>query len=270
MFNNLPPLLREKAQKLAEILKSYPSPFVIACSGGLDSRFLAFFAKKISCRFDLVHLDGSHTDSTETEYLRQWCKEQDLPLTVLPVSVFGIPEIAHNHKTRCYHCKRISFQTILSHYGNAVVCDGTHADDKKAFRPGLKALRELGIQSPLSLAEISKEDIRGLGKLLGLDNYGQKARPCLLTRFPYQTEIDRNILEKIQKAERLCSEYFQEKLPENFPDFRIRYIDNTFHFHFTDAISEENLTALQNLLNSAKIEDIKFQRLNALSGYFDQ
>lgn len=270
MFDNLPPHLHEKAQKLAAILKSYPSPFVIACSGGLDSRFLAFFAKKISCRFNLVHLDGSHTDSTETAYLRQWCKEQGLALTVLPVSVFDIPEIANNHKTRCYHCKRISFQTILNNCGNAVVCDGSHADDKNAFRPGLKALSELNIQSPLSLAEISKKDIRELGKLLGLDNYGQKARPCLLTRFPYQTEINRGILEKIQEAEQLCSGYFLKNMPENSPDFRIRYIDNTFHFHFTDAISEENLTALQNLLNSAKIENIKFQRLKTLSGYFDQ
>ena len=84
----------------------------------------------------------------------------------------------------CAVCKRHIFTELLRIAGDAQLCDGTNHSDLAVYRPGRKALEELGIRSPLAEADISKDEIRSLGAALGFRNPGQMARPCLLTRFP--------------------------------------------------------------------------------------
>lgn len=270
LFENIPAPLQKKALHLQTILKQYPQPFGIACSGGLDSRFLAFFAQKIACRFSLFHATGKHIDAKETAYLQEWSKAKNLSLTIVPVDIFPLEQVSHNHKDRCYYCKLHTFQTLQSCCPSSVLCDGTHADDSAAYRPGLKALQELSIQSPLALTNFTKQDIRELGKALGLENYQQKARPCLLTRFPYDSEIKDITLQQVIVLE----DFFEKELikiyGEIIPDFRVRVMNGAFCFHYQQNIQKEVLTTLQTALIQAKLSPVKFEQLSKLSGYFDK
>lgn len=268
-FTSLSAELQAKAQKLRQILQSLPAPFYIACSGGLDSRFLAFFAQKCGCGFSLIHAAGPHIDPKETQYLDTWSRQRNMPLRTVAVNALSVPQAAYNSKERCYHCKRLTFKTMQSLIGSAVLCDGSHADDGFAYRPGLRALQELGIQSPLALANFSKQDIRETGKAIGLENYGQKARPCLLTRFPYNTEINETALTAIAELEDFFEKELQKLFGTDIPDFRIRNIEGTFQFHYCVPLQKEHLNALQNAAVSAKILSIQYKRLDKLSGYFD-
>lgn len=270
LFKNLPLLLQEKALYLQDILQSCPKPFGIACSGGLDSRFLAFFAKKINCQFSLFHAAGKHIDAKETTYLKEWSKKNNLSLTIVPVDIFLLEQVSHNHKDRCYYCKLHTFQALQSHCSSSVLCDGTHADDSNAYRPGLKALHELSVQSPLALANFTKQDIRELGKAIGLENYQQKARPCLLTRFPYHTEIKDTILQQLIFLEDFFENELTKIYGENIPDFRVRYIHTEFCFHYQQPIQKEVLNTLQTALTQAKLCPVRFEQLSKLSGYFDK
>lgn len=269
LFINLPLPLQEKALHLREILKNYPQPFGIACSGGLDSRFLAFFAKKINCQFSLFHATGKHIDAKETTYLKAWSKKNELSLHIVPVDIFSLEQVSRNHRDRCYYCKLHTFKTLQRHTSFSVICDGTHAEDSTAYRPGLRALQELAVQSPLALANFAKQDIRELGKVLGLENYQQKARPCLLTRFPYHSEIKDNTLQQIIVLEDFFEKELIKIFGENIPDFRIRFLNGTYCFHYQQNMRNEVLNTLQTALTHAKIPAIKFEQLAKLSGYFD-
>lgn len=268
-FKNLPLPLQEKALHLQEILKNYPQPFGIACSGGLDSRFLAFFAKKINCQFSLFHATGKHIDTKETNYLKEWSKKNELTLSLVPVDIFSLEQVSHNHKDRCYYCKLHTFKTLQADCTSSIICDGTHAEDSTAYRPGLRALQELAVQSPLALANFAKQDIRELGKALGLENYQQKARPCLLTRFPYHSEIKDNILQQIIFLEDFFEKELTKIFAENIPDFRIRFINGMYCFHYQQNMQNEVLNTLQTALTHAKMPAVKFEQLAKLSGYFD-
>lgn len=270
IFKNISPELRKKAVHLEKILKGYTNPFVIACSGGLDSRFLAFFAKQLGSHFSLVHAAGKHIDAKETSYLIDWSFRNSLALTTVPLDIFQINEVLHNHKNRCYFCKQHTFKTFQATFPNSIICDGTHAEDTTAYRPGLQVLLELSIQSPLALANFTKQDIRELGKAIGLENYQQKARPCLLTRFPYHTEIKETILHQLVYLE----DYFEQELTKifgsNIPDFRVRFINGEFYFHYQHNIEKDILTTLQITLKQARISPVQFEQLSKLSGYFDK
>lgn len=267
---NLPSPLKEKAYLLQKILHDFAPPFVIACSGGLDSRFLAFFAKQINCHFSLVHAAGKHIDAKETNYLTDWSFKNSLALTTVPLDIFELEQVSHNHKNRCYYCKLYTFKTFQTHFSKSIICDGTHAEDTTAYRPGLQALQELSVQSPLALANFTKQDIRDMGKIIGLENYQQKARPCLLTRFPYHTEIQETLLQQLIYLE----DFFELKLTKifgtNIPDFRIRCIHGEFYFHYQQHLENEVLNTLQTTLKQAKIFSVKFEQLSKLSGYFDK
>lgn len=267
---NLPSPLKEKAFLLQKILHNFAPPFVIACSGGLDSRFLAFFAKKTGCRFSLLHAAGKHVGAKETEYLKEWSKRENIPLTIIPVDILKIEHVRNNHPARCYHCKLHTFGILKQQSGPSAVCDGTHAEDKNTYRPGLAALQELSIQSPLALANFSKQDIRELAKAIGLENHMQKARPCFLTRFPYHVPIQEIMLNRLIELEDFFEKELTKICGDPSPDFRVRHIQDTFCFHYDQAMRDNDLIALQTALNKAKIPDIKFERLSKLSGYFDK
>lgn len=277
MFTHLEPTLKTKALALQNILQNFGPAFYIACSGGLDSRFLAFFAQKISCAFTLVHVTGKHIDPRETEYLKQWSAKRKIPLFLLPLNVLENQKIADNDKERCYYCKKTTFQIMLDFIcrqndakASTVLCDGSHADDQNMYRPGLRALRELAVQSPLALANFSKEDIRNAGRALGLDNCNQKARPCLLTRLPYNTRIDEKALMQLTRAEVFFEKELAKLFRENIPDFRVRRIDNKLYFHYTEFIGKERLNMLQKAWENSELPPIHFERLAVLSGYFDR
>lgn len=115
----------------------------------------------------------------------------------------SLPEFRHNRPERCYACKRAIITRaweIAAARGFLVLWDGTNLDDLADFRPGLRALRELGVESPLLRAGLGKRDIRALSRDLGL-NGRQPAQSCLATRFPHNTELTREDLARVGRGE---------------------------------------------------------------------
>jgi uncharacterized protein len=115
------------------------------------------------------------------------------------------PIFAANPPDRCYHCKLRRFQAlagIAQEHGLAWLADGSNADDASDYRPGRRALAQLGVRSPLAEAGLTKAEIRALGRALGLPNWDKPAAPCLATRFPYDTPLTFAEIQRVGQAER--------------------------------------------------------------------
>lgn len=209
-------MLNKKLANLDNILKSMKS-FVIAFSGGVDSTFLLHRASKIGkLRISAVTISTVYIPRREINEASEFCKAQNINHVVLDLPV--PEEIRHNPVDRCYLCKKVLFGHILSytreHDFNFVV-DGTNADDNGDYRPGLKALEEMGIRSPLMESGLIKREIRELSKMAGLPTWDKPAYACLLTRIPYETRITDNDLRMIESAE-------QYLFDNGFPGTRVR------------------------------------------------
>ena len=127
-----------------------------------------------------------------------------LPLTFDISKAREIPQVRNNSRERCYFCKKLmmtSFKAEAAEKGYEVLCDGTNADDRKQYRPGLKALAELGVRSPIAEAGLTKEELREIGRELGLPVADKPSSPCLLTRFPYDTFVSEEMLRAVGAAE---------------------------------------------------------------------
>ena len=131
-------------------------------------------------------------------------KEMQVKLYIKDVDIFVDDHIINNEKDRCYHCKSHLFNQAIElkdELGYGYVIDGTNTDDHKVYRPGLMALKNLGVVSPLNMAGFSKEMVRKLAAELGISVAKRPSAPCLLTRFPYGTKISPAKLDRIEKAE---------------------------------------------------------------------
>lgn len=187
-------------------------PMALAFSGGLDSRFLAHASRAFlpGHSLRLVHVRGPHVPEDESREAEAWARARGHELMTLPFDPLSIAGVRANGADRCYHCKKAMFSGIGRALAacpddgrqKAVLCDGSNASDGLSFRPGLAALRELGVRSPLAEAGLDKDAIRSLAAKSGLDRPHQKARPCLLTRFAYGLEPDADILAALERAER--------------------------------------------------------------------
>ncbi|HIU17883.1 MAG TPA: hypothetical protein IAB01_05450 [Candidatus Avidesulfovibrio excrementigallinarum] len=207
-------------------------PVGIACSGGLDSRLLAHLAA-LTARAEglalplLAHLSGPHVPKAETASAVAWAGREGLALRLVALNPLEHPAVARNGRDRCYHCKKALFTALTAALTEAFagrrpcVCDGSNRSDRGGFRPGLRALAELGVRSPLDEAGLTKEDIRTLAVESGLERPDQAARPCLLTRFPYDTQPSLAALRMLEDMEARTEAILQSCLDE-IPDFRIR------------------------------------------------
>jgi len=191
---------------------------VIAVSGGLDSRLLAFTAARLDLDVHCVHIRGPHVPAHETADALLWLKGLGLPFSVVEIDPLADPVVAANPRDRCYHCKRHLFMELRRRFPDRVLMDGTNATDLGQYRPGLRALAELTVYSPFAECGISKEDIRALAEHVGLDRPRQAAMPCLLTRLPYDTQVRAADLARIDALEGACR-------AAGFVEFRVRLVD---------------------------------------------
>jgi uncharacterized protein len=180
---------------------------LVAFSGGVDSTLV------LKAAHDALGRDAAAVTAAsvihpvwETREARDIARAIGAPLRVLRVEPLEDRAFARNPPERCYHCKRkifARFQEIARTRGIPWVLDGTNADDAGDFRPGMKALAELGIRSPLKEAGLVKAEVRRLSRFLGLPTAAKPALACLASRFPYGTKIDKGSLERVGKAEDL-------------------------------------------------------------------
>lgn len=266
-----------RTEKLLEVLlKVSPKrKLSIAFSGGVDSRFLAFFSKLNNFDVELLHVAGPHISEEETANARKWAEIHGLKLRTLHLNPLLIPEVSVNSRRRCYYCKRELFSNLLKEAAFPL-CDGTNHSDLGNYRPGVQALKELGIFSPLAGAGISKKDIRELAAKLGMEDPEQPSKPCVLTRFPYDLKLQSEELKLVMEAESRI-EKFLEGTNLHSVKFRMRKTGpDHFELHIQKSdlsqMGENQIDALQKVVGevSPKFENIPVIGLDSLSEYFDK
>lgn len=197
-------MINEKYDKLVNYLKSLES-VVVAFSGGVDSTFLLKAAKEaLGEKAAALTVVSPYIPRWEIQEAKELVKEIGVKHEFLEIPVI-MDEIKYNPEDRCYLCKRGIFTRIAKfaeENAYKYVVDGTNFDDIKDYRPGLRALKELGIESPLLQVELTKAEIRELSKRLGLNTWNKPPYACLLSRIPYGNEIKEEELLRIEKAER--------------------------------------------------------------------
>ncbi len=194
----------------------------VAFSGGVDSAYLLYAAKKWGKEICAYYVKTPFQPQFELDDAMRLGEMLNVSVKVIPVNILADPVIAANPENRCYHCKKRLFTAILRQAeqdGYPLVVDGTNFSDDAFDRPGMKALEELGIRSPLREAELTKQDIRALSKEAGLFTHNKPAYACLATRFPKNMPITEAALATVEGNER----YLQSL---GFSDFRVRLTEN--------------------------------------------
>ena len=193
-----------KLKLLRERLRCIGSA-VVAFSSGVDSTFLLRVAHEELGERVVAATICSHTfPKRELAEAATFCRAEGVRHAVIDSNELDIPGFAENPPDRCYHCKRELFSKLLAfahENGLAAVLEGSNLDDDGDYRPGRRAIRELGIVSPLHEAGLTKAEIRALSREMGLPTSDKPSFACLASRFPYGERITAAALERVERAE---------------------------------------------------------------------
>lgn len=176
----------------------------IAFSGGVDSAWLLHEAAAYAERTAAYFVHTPFQPDFELEDARDTAQKTGVSLTVLEFDILAVPEAAANPPDRCYYCKRALFTRLLEAAradGFPLVLDGSNASDDAGDRPGMRALRELGVRSPLRECGVTKADIRRLSREAGLPVWDKPSYACLATRIPAGTAITARDLDRVAQGE---------------------------------------------------------------------
>lgn len=198
--------LKQKLDDLRSRLKD-TGGCAIAFSGGVDSSLLLKVAHEVLPGRVLAVLAVSPTyPQEEIDAAIQWVETQGISHIVVQSHELDLPEYRSNPPDRCYHCKKDLFATVIREAqarGFSSVADGSNADDVRDFRPGVRALKEFGVLSPLREAGLTKREIRELAKeVYDLPMWDKPSMACLASRFPYGSPIDEARLHQVGEMER--------------------------------------------------------------------
>lgn len=243
---------------------------VVAFSGGVDSTFLlkackdALGDKAIALTIDSPYIPNWEIDEAKDLARAIGIKHEIIKLNEIPSM------IKNNPSDRCYLCKKTLF-TMMNERGKALgyknLIDGTNFDDTKEYRPGIKALEELGIISPLLENKLTKKDIRDMSKELNLPTWDKPAYACLLTRFPYDTALELDNISLVEKAE-----IFLMSL--GFKGLRVRKHDEIARIEIarnerTKLFNEKLLDDISDALKTMGFKYVCFEAAGYSSGSFD-
>ncbi|MFA6220846.1 MAG: ATP-dependent sacrificial sulfur transferase LarE [Desulfomonilaceae bacterium] len=182
---------------------------VVAFSGGVDSSLLLMESVNALGvdRVIAVTANSPTSSQDQVQEAQDFAHALDVELIIAETPECSSPDFAANGPKRCYHCKKVRYQTISATRGiplDAVLFDGTNIDDDPSDRPGFAALIELGIHTPLRQASLKKDEIRALLKGAGFHKMAMKcSQPCLATRIPQGTPITLEALDRIREGEQL-------------------------------------------------------------------
>ena len=199
----------EKKQKFLEIMDRYTErDIMVAFSGGVDSTLILKTAYELATKKNhKVFAVTVHTTlhpMNEIQITQQIAKEIGAIHSVISVDELQNAGIMENPVDRCYLCKKYLFaklREMAQKQEVETIMDGTNEDDLHVYRPGIRALNELLIASPLAEAAMTKEDVRKMAEEYGLSSAQRPSAPCLATRFPYGTNLSYDQMQRVEKGE---------------------------------------------------------------------
>lgn len=209
--------LQTKLDRLETIIRELGS-LAVGFSGGVDSSFLLAVAHEVlGDRVIAVTGADASVPERELKEAAEFCTMRGIRHIICPVDPLKEEGYRHNSPDRCYFCKHGIFsevKRIAEENGIAYAAEGSNTDDLGDYRPGLRAVEELSVKSPLREAGLSKADIRRISKAMGLPTWSKPAYACLASRFVYGEEITEEKLHRIDRAEQYLIEhgFFEERV----------------------------------------------------------
>lgn len=204
---------------LQEFFTQHPKT-ALAFSGGVDSAYLLYAAKRAGAQVHAYYVRTAFQPEFEYRDACRLARSLDAEMTVLHLDILRDAQVTDNPPNRCYYCKTRIFTAIwqaAAADGFEVLLDGTNASDPESDRPGMQALRELQVLSPLRMCGLTKPEIRRQSRQAGLFTWDKPAYACLATRIPAGTAITAQALERTEWAEEALSRM-------GFADFRVRTV----------------------------------------------
>ena len=236
-----------ESMELQEFFRQNPK-VAIAFSGGVDSSYLLYAAKQYAQEVRAYYVAAEFQPKFEFEDAMRLAKEIGAQVKVLKISALEVPGVAANPANRCYYCKQGIFGAIWNaakEDGFQVLLDGTNASDDAGDRPGMKALQELSVRSPLRECGLTKTMIRELSKEAGLFTWDKPAYACLATRIPTGEVITKEKLTATEAAETFLFQL-------GFTDFRVRSREGHARIQLPEAQWEKLVQCRAEILKELK------------------
>ncbi|MBR2798682.1 MAG: ATP-dependent sacrificial sulfur transferase LarE [Clostridia bacterium] len=209
--------LKAVPKPLKDFFDAHPR-LALAFSGGVDSAYLLYAARACDCDVEPFYAQSAFQPEFERRDAARMAAQLKVPLNVVPLDVLAVEAVRANPANRCYYCKQAIFTALLAAArakGYDAVMDGTNASDDAGDRPGMRALEELAVLSPLRLCGITKAQVRAYSRQAGLFTWDKPAYACLATRIPTGTPITGEDLARVEGAEMALFNL-------GFADFRVR------------------------------------------------
>ena len=212
---------------LEEFFRENPKA-AIAFSGGVDSAYLLYAAMQCGADVRAYYVKTQFQPAFELADAQRLARDLGAPMTVLQQDALASEAVAQNPADRCYYCKQNIFGNLkraAAEDGFTLILDGTNASDDAGDRPGMRALREMDVRSPLRECGLTKAEIRRLSHEAGLFTWDKPAYACLATRVPTGTRITPELLAATERAEGWL-------FSQGYTDFRVRLLDGCARLQF--------------------------------------
>ena len=233
--------------KLERFFKENPT-VALGFSGGVDSSYLLYAGIKYGAKIKAYYVKTPFQPQFELDDAYKIAEQVGADMTVLELDVLSNEWVVSNPPDRCYYCKQAIFGALQKQAladGFTLMIDGTNASDDSDDRPGMRALTELSVRSPLRECGISKAEIRSLSKEAGLFTWDKPAYACLATRIPSERSITGDLLQRIEKSE-------DALFSLGFSDFRVRIYDEAARLQFTQEQMSEAVNKKVDIIRAIK------------------
>ncbi len=232
---------------LQEFFTEHPKT-ALGFSGGVDSSYLLYAGIKAGADIRPYFIKTAFQPEFELEDAKRLCAQLGAELYIIELDALTNPDVVKNPPNRCYYCKTGLFGTLQARAkadGYTVLLDGTNASDDAGDRPGMKALTEMSVLSPLRLCGLTKAQIREFSREAGLFTWDKPAYACLATRVPTGEAITEALLVRVEGAEQVLFSL-------GFTDFRVRVFYDAARVQLKPAQMQQALSRRSEILENVK------------------